>query len=233
MQEKPDANLAQLNSDTEPSSTGLWPSTLQYLLPHLPFGSTQPRPSAAPSPSATQSSSPTSTECAPDNAPASASQTPAADSASEPATSSSNGKSFTPFEAVRGSIDNGTAIPSPPGTTALPFADPAQADKDSSSTPGSRSGFQAGLSQQESILADSSSRWLEDRGQPVLEDEEVGSSGREGEGKDEAPRMLFFWRSKRSKQPKPEPEIRPLQVQLRTCSTMRFPVPAGSSLLMC
>lgn len=204
VQERQDSSLAQLDTFTSPISTGLWPSTLQYLLPRLPFGSSQSRPSIVPSPSAS---------AAPGNSPAAELQTPAADSAPQANMPSSDGNGFAPFEAISVDRNDGLSDQSPPGMTAMPFTDPSQNQRGSIGTLDRRPDS-PGLSQQESILADSSSRWLEDGdGQSGAGYEEAGSNGREGGEKDEAPRMLFFWRSKRSKQPKPEPEIRPLQVQ--------------------
>lgn len=213
VQERPDGSLAQLDTDTSPSSTGLWPATLQYLLPRLPFGSSQSRPSIVPSPAASSSTSKPAAGAAPGKPPASDLQPSAADSAQQANASSSNGNEFAPFEAIGVDSHDSLSASSPPGMTAMPFTDPGQPDRGSTSTLERRQDS-PGLSQQESILADSSSRWLEDRdGQSGAASEEAGSSGREGgEQDEETPKMLFFWRSKRSKQPKPEPEIRPLQV---------------------
>lgn len=209
VQERQDSSLPQLDTDTSPSSTGLWPSTLQYLLPRLPFGSSQSRPSIVPSPAASSSTSTPAAVAAPDKPPAAQLQAPAADSAAPSSTSSAHGNGFTPFEAIG---DDSMDSSSPPGVTAMPFTDPSQNDRSGIGTLDRRPDSPS-LSHQESILADSSSRWLEDRdGQSGVGSEEAGSSGREEGEKEETPRMLFFWRSNRSKQPKPEPEIQPLQV---------------------
>ncbi len=96
--------------------------------------------------------------------------------------------------------------------TVLPFIGSSPSSRDSvHPSPGSSTGG-AQTSQQEAILADSSSRFLEDRdGQAGSDSGEAGSSGRETDGK-EPPKMLFFWRNRQSKQTRPEPELRPLQV---------------------
>ncbi|KAK9825984.1 hypothetical protein WJX74_003239 [Apatococcus lobatus] len=214
-----ETNIAQLNSDTEPSSTGLWPSTLQYLLPRLPFGSSQPRPIVVPSPAASASKASPATERASDTA---------ADS--EAAKSRSAGEGFTPFEPVQGNSNNSTTASSPPNTASLPFTDPSQPERGRTSLLDSRKQSKVSLTQQESILADSSSRWLEDRDGPSEAAREQGGSneGESGEKGEEPPKMLFFWRSKRSKQPKPEPEIRPLKASHPALQLVRERARTGS-----